>query len=338
MASRDDLVQACRNGTGWVAAGGGPRTCRSTAVTEARDPVPVTAARRGDRLAARVRGANASCSARWPGGHGPSTNSAPQVSEATGGLVCRVLTPTGRAHRARARPPPRRRAGGPDRAHLPEPPNRLARPSCRPAGPYSVFPVGPALEQRPDPTGSPFVEGRLAGSGSRTVRRRGSRAPSPSPPLDRARRTEGWRVGPPTSPDDAGRADSQRGRGRPAGGPWHGCARPGPRPRSTGGPSRWPASWTAPTLTEVAPLRARRRRRATSAPPVVGHHPGPGSPVGAACRSPAGGAQAAPPAGGWAAGGGAARRRGGATRAAAHGAARGGWSRAWGPARLDGGP
>ena len=177
----DDLVRACeRHRVVLIAV---PEDVSFTAVTE--HVIRSVTAARSDRLAARL-GRQRQLLTAVAGGMGLDELTA-QVSEATG-LVCRVLTPTGRAIVPGAAP-----LGG---ALV----DRIVRtfltadrlPAVVPGRPaYSVFPVGPALEQRLTywfavvegawPEWEPDVAdavGELVAIAA----------------LDRARRTEGWRV------------------------------------------------------------------------------------------------------------------------------------------------
>jgi len=177
----DDVVDACRRHRVVLIAV--PEDMSFSDVTE--HVIRSVTAARGDRLAARL-GRQRQLLTAVAGGMGLDELTA-QVSEATG-LVCRVLTPTGRAIVAGPAP-----LGGPlvdriVRAFLTA--DRL--PAIVPGRPaYSVFPVGPALEQRLTywfavvegawPEWEPDVAdavGELVAIAA----------------LDRARRTEGWRV------------------------------------------------------------------------------------------------------------------------------------------------
>ncbi|HEX4356898.1 MAG TPA: PucR family transcriptional regulator ligand-binding domain-containing protein [Pseudonocardia sp.] len=177
----DDVVQACERHKVVLLAV--PEDVSFTAVTE--HVIRSVTAARGDRLAARL-GRQRQLLTAVAGGMSLDELST-QVSDATG-LVCRVLTPTGRAIVPGPAPLGGAAVDRIVRAFLTA--DRL--PAIVPGRPaYSVFPVGPALEQRLTywfavvegawPEWEPDVAdavGELVAIAA----------------LDRARRTEGWRV------------------------------------------------------------------------------------------------------------------------------------------------
>ena len=282
----DDLVQACERHRVVLLAV--PEDVSFTAVTE--HVIRSVTAARGDRLAARL-GRQRQLLSAVDGGMGLDELSA-QVSEATG-LVCRVLTPTGRAIVPGPAP-----LGG---ALV----DRIVRtfltadrlPAIVPGRPaYSVFPVGPALEQRLTywfavvegawPEWEPDVAdavGELVAIAA----------------LDRARRTEGWRVARDIADDAVGLIAAGAG-GRPE---------TVARLRQAGlDPDRQVAVAVAgfvdrPDLTEVA-RSVLDDAAAHLGPPVVGTTPD-GLAV-ALLPVPGGGTAGGGAAGGGAAGGGAA--------------------------------
>ncbi|HWN32397.1 MAG TPA: helix-turn-helix domain-containing protein, partial [Pseudonocardia sp.] len=162
-------------------------------------------AARGDRLAARL-GRQRQLLTAVAGGMGLDELAA-QVSEATG-LTCRVLTPTGRAIVPGPTPLPDADVDRIVRVFLTA--DRL--PATVPGRPpYSVFPVGPALDQRLTywfvvvegswPEWEPDVLDAVGELVAITA-------------LDRARRTEGWRVARDIADDAVGLVAAGNG-GRP---------------------------------------------------------------------------------------------------------------------------
>jgi DNA-binding PucR family transcriptional regulator len=177
----DDLVAACRRHQVVLLAV--PEDVSFTAVTEY--VIRSVTAARGDRLAARL-GRQRQLLTAVAGGMGLDELTA-QVSDAIG-LTCRVLTPTGRAIVPGPAPLPDADVARIVRAFLAA--DRL--PATVPGRPaYSVFPVGPALDQRltywfvvVDGAWPEWDPDLLDAVGELVA----------IAALDRARRTEGWRV------------------------------------------------------------------------------------------------------------------------------------------------
>jgi DNA-binding PucR family transcriptional regulator len=177
----DDVVDACRRHRVVLIAV--PEDVSFSAVTE--HVIRSVTAARGDRLAARL-GRQRQLLTAVAGGMGLDELSA-QVSEATG-LVCRVLTPTGRAIVAGPAPLADADVDRIVRTFLTA--DRLpAVVAGRPA--YSVFPVGPALEQRLTYWFA-VVEGSWPAWEPDVTDAVGELVAIAA--LDRARHTEGWRV------------------------------------------------------------------------------------------------------------------------------------------------
>jgi DNA-binding PucR family transcriptional regulator len=177
----DDVVEACRRHRVVLIAV--PEDVSFSAVTE--HVIRSVTAARGDRLAARL-GRQRQLLTAVAGGMGLDELSA-QVSAATG-LVCRVLTPTGRAIVTGPAPLADADVDRIVRTFLTA--DRLpAVVAGRPA--YSVFPVGPALEQRLTYWFA-VVEGSWPAWEPDVTDAVGELVAIAA--LDRARRTEGWRV------------------------------------------------------------------------------------------------------------------------------------------------